>query len=74
MINYKSKANKLVKKFAKELKVDNLTAKQLTAKYLFDTMQGIVTSDFTLEEKQSLHDDYYNTLKALTDEIINESN
>jgi hypothetical protein len=74
MINYKKNVNKLVKKFAKELKVDNLTAKQLTAKYLFDTMQGIVTSDFTLEEKQSLHDDYYNTFKALTDEIINESN
>jgi hypothetical protein len=74
MINYKKKANKLVKKFAKELKVDKLTAKQLTAKYLFDTMQGVLKSDFTIEEKQALHDDYYNTLKALTDEIINESN
>ena len=71
MINYKKKANKLVKKFAKELKVDNLTAKQLTAKYLFDTMQGVLKSDFTIEEKQALHNDYYNTLKALTDEIIN---
>jgi hypothetical protein len=71
MINYKKNVNKLVKKFAKELKVDKLTAKQLTAKYLFDTMQGVLKSDFTLEEKQALHNDYYNTLKALTDEIIN---
>jgi hypothetical protein len=71
MINYKKKANKLVKKFAKGLKVDKLTAKQLTAKYLFDTMQGVLKSDFTIEEKQALHNDYYNTLKALTDEIIN---
>jgi hypothetical protein len=74
MINYKKNVNKLVKKFAKELKVDKLTAKQLTAKYLFDTMQGVLKSDFTLEEKQALHNDYYNTLKALTYEIINESN
>ena len=74
MINYKKKANKLVKKFAKELKVDNLTAKQLTAKYLFDTMQGVLKSDFTIEEKQALHNDYYNTLKALTDETTTKSN
>ena len=74
MINYKKKANKLVKKFASEMQIDKATAKLLTAKYLFDTMQGIVTSDFTIEEKQVLHEDYYNTLKALTDETTNKSN
>ncbi len=74
MINYKRKANKLIKKFATEMQIDKETARQLTAKYLFDTMQGIVTSDFTLEEKQVLHEDYYNTLQALTDETTNKSN
>jgi hypothetical protein len=74
MINYKSKANKLVNKFAKELKVDKLTARQLTAKYLFDTMQGINDSDFDDDEKRALQNEYYNTLKALTDETTTKSN
>lgn len=74
MINYKSKANKLVKKFANEMKLDRDTAKMLVAKYLFDTMQGINESDFIDDEKKALFYYYYNMLKALSNETIIESN
>jgi hypothetical protein len=68
MKSFKTKANKLVNKFAREMQISKEVARHLTAKYLFDTMQGIATSDFTDDEKRALQHEYYNTLKALNNE------
>lgn len=47
------------------MQISKEVARHLTAKYLFDTMQGITHSDFTDDEKRALQHEYYNTLKAL---------
>ncbi len=69
-MNYRNKAKKLVRKFAKEMKVDNKTAAQLVASHLFNTMAAVHDSEFTDDEKTNLIQEYFNTLNALNDETI----
>ena len=70
-MNYKRRANKLLKKFAEEMGIIPPLAKASLITYLSYTIESISQSDkFTDEEKKLIINDYTNTLNALNDNIV----
>lgn len=70
-MNYKRRANKLVKRFAEEMGIIPPLAKASVITYLTYTIENIHNSDrFTDDEKTRIVNDYTNTLNALNDNIV----
>jgi hypothetical protein len=70
-MNYKRRANKLVKRFAEEMGIIPPLAKASVITYLTYTIENVNQSDkFTDEEKTRIVNDYTKTLNALNDNIV----
>lgn len=70
-MNYKRRANKLVKRFAEEMGIIPPLAKASVITYLTYTIENVNQSNkFTDEEKTRIINDYTNTLNALNDNIV----